>query len=49
MIAEYMDGNIDMFITKSISQFARNTLDCLQYIRQLKDKNTYPSILKKRT
>ena len=28
-----------MIITKSISRFARNTLDCLQYIRQLKDKN----------
>ncbi|HHQ1286865.1 TPA: recombinase family protein [Listeria monocytogenes] len=39
MIAECMDGNIDMVITKSISRFARNTLDCLQYIRQLKDKN----------
>ena len=24
---------------KSISRFARNTLDCLKYIRQLKDKN----------
>lgn len=34
-----MAGNIDMVITKSISRFARNTLDCLQYIRQLKDKN----------
>ena len=32
-------GNIDMIITKSISRFARNTLDCLKYIRQLKDKN----------
>ena len=39
MIAACMDGNIDMVITKSISRFARNTLDCLQYIRQLKDKN----------
>ena len=39
MIAECMEGNIDMVITKSISRFARNTLDCLQYIRQLKDKN----------
>lgn len=39
MIDECMAGNIDMIITKSISQFARNTLDCLQYIRQLKDKN----------
>ena len=26
-------------ITKSISRFARNTLDCLKYIRQLKEKN----------
>lgn len=39
MIAECMDGKIDMIITKSISRFARNTLDCLKYIRQLKDKN----------
>ncbi len=39
MIDEAMAGNIDMIITKSISRFARNTLDCLQYIRQLKDKN----------
>lgn len=28
-----------MIITKSISRFARNTLDCLRYIRQLKEKN----------
>ena len=26
-------------LTKSISRFARNTLDCLKYIRQLKEKN----------
>lgn len=39
MIEECMAGNIDMVITKSISRFARNTLDCLKYIRQLKDKN----------
>lgn len=39
MIADCMDGKIDMVITKSISRFARNTLDCLKYIRQLKDKN----------
>lgn len=37
---EYCEaGTIDMIITKSISRFARNTLDCLKYIRQLKDKN----------
>jgi DNA invertase Pin-like site-specific DNA recombinase len=39
MIDECMAGNIDMIITKSISRFARNTLDCLKYIRLLKDKN----------
>ena len=39
MIDECMEGNIDLVITKSISRFARNTLDCLKYIRQLKDKN----------
>jgi site-specific DNA recombinase len=32
-------GKIDMVITKSISRFARNTLDCLKFIRMLKDKN----------
>ncbi|WP_333565101.1 recombinase family protein [Streptococcus parasuis] len=39
MIDECMEGNIDLVITKSISRFARNTQDCLKYIRQLKDKN----------
>lgn len=27
-----------MVLTKSISRFARNTLDCLKYIRMLKEK-----------
>lgn len=39
LIDDCMNGKIDMVITKSISRFARNTLDCLQYIRQLKDKH----------
>ncbi len=39
MIDECMAGNVDMVITKSISRVARNTLDCLKYIRQLKEKN----------
>ena len=39
MIQDCMAGNIDMIITKSISRFARNTLDCLKYIRELKEKN----------
>lgn len=34
-----MTGSINMVITKSISGFARNTLDCLQYIRKLKEKH----------
>ena len=37
MIDECMAGNIDMIITKSISRFARNTLDCLNYVRELKE------------
>ena len=39
MIEDCEAGTIDMIITKSISRFARNTLDCLKYVRQLKDKN----------
>ena len=45
MIEECMAGNIDMIITKSISRFARNTLDCLKYIRQLKDNINVKTIL----
>lgn len=37
MIQDCKDGKIDLIITKSISRFARNTLDCLQYVRQLKE------------
>lgn len=39
MIEDCEAGTIDMIITKSISRFARNTLDCLKYIRQLKENN----------
>jgi hypothetical protein len=38
MIDDCLLGKIDMIITNSISRFARNTLDCLQYVRMLKDK-----------
>lgn len=38
MIDDCMAGKIDMVITKSVSRFARNTLDCLQYIRMLREK-----------
>ncbi|QZO76345.1 recombinase family protein [Helcococcus kunzii] len=39
MIASCMKGEVDMIITNSISRFARNTVDCLNYIRKLKKKN----------
>jgi site-specific DNA recombinase len=39
MINDCNDGKIDMVITKSISRFARNTVDCLNYTRILKNKN----------
>ena len=39
MIDDCMAGKIDMVITKSISRFARNTVDSLTHIRKLKAKN----------
>lgn len=39
MINDCMAGKVDMVITKSISRFARNTIDCLKYVRQLREKN----------
>jgi len=39
MIQDAMDGKIDMILTKSVSRFARNTVDSLLTIRKLKEKN----------
>ena len=39
MIDDCMAGKIDIVITKSISRFARNTVDSLTHIRKLKEKN----------
>ena len=39
MIADCEAGKIDLIITKSISRFARNTVDSLLTIRKLKEKN----------
>lgn len=36
MIGDALDGRIDMIITKSLSRFARNTVDSLTTIRKLK-------------
>lgn len=30
-------GRVDLILTKSVSRFARNTLDCLTYVRMLKE------------
>lgn len=38
MIDSALNGNIDLIITKSISRFARNTLDTISITRQLKAK-----------
>jgi len=38
MISDALLGKIDLIITKSISRFARNTVDTLTAVRQLKDK-----------
>ncbi len=37
MVADALDGKIDLIITKSVSRFARNTVDSLTTIRQLKE------------
>ena len=39
MIEDCKEGKIDMIFTKSIRRFARNTVDCLNYIRMLKEIN----------
>lgn len=36
MIKDCLSGKIDIIITKSVSRFARNTVECLEYVRMLK-------------
>ena len=38
MIADALAGKIDLIITKSVSRFARNTVDSLTTVRKLKEK-----------
>ena len=40
MMADALAGKIDVIITKSLSRFARNTIDALTAIRKLKEKGT---------
>ncbi len=39
MIQDARDGKIDMILTKSLSRFARNTVDSLTIIREMRDRN----------
>lgn len=38
MIKDALDGKIDLIITKSVSRFARNTVDTIATVRKLKEK-----------
>lgn len=38
MVQDALDGKIDLIITKSVSRFARNTVDSLTTVRKLKEK-----------
>ena len=40
MIADALAGKIDLIITKSVSRFARNTVDSITTIRKLKKNGT---------
>lgn len=40
MIKDALDGKIDLIVTKSVSRFARNTVDSLVTVRKLKDNGT---------
>lgn len=45
MIEDCKDGKIDMIITKSISRFARNVVDCVSTVRLLKTLNPSVAVL----
>src|SRR5699024_3090596 len=38
MVRDALDGKIDLIVTKSVSRFARNTVDSLVTVRKLKEK-----------
>ena len=40
MVEDALDGKIDLIVTKSVSRFARNTVDSLTTIRKLKEHGT---------
>ena len=40
MVADALAGKIDLIVTKSVSRFARNTVDSLVTVRKLKEHGT---------
>ena len=38
MVSDALAGRLDLIVTKSVSRFARNTVDSLTTVRQLKEK-----------
>ena len=45
MVADALDGKIDLIVTKSVSRFARNTVDSLTTVRKLKEKGVEPAVM----
>nr|ALL53589.1 hypothetical protein [uncultured firmicutes bacterium contig_61] len=41
LIADCENKKVDFIVTKSISRFARNTMDCLELVRKLTDLGVY--------
>ena len=44
MMNDCNNGKIDLIVTKSVSRFARNIVDCIDYVRKLKNMNPPISI-----
>ena len=49
MITACKRGHIDLIITKSLSRFARNTVDCLDTVRLLKSKRHWGCTSRRKT
>ena len=39
MMKDALLGKIDMIVTKSVSRFARNLIDCISWVRRLKEQD----------
>lgn len=40
MMKDAMDGKIDLIITKAVSRFARNLIDCIDWVRRLQKRDS---------